>query len=461
MRKGNITLLLLCISVLPISLQGQSMQQALSSNRLTLDSLFAIAETESRLLQSNQTAYESAVEGVKVANSQRLPSISVSANASYTGNATLMSRGFSTSGTADVIVPGLGPQPVSLGKQTTPHWGNNFAVEVNQVLFSGGAISAGIRMAELGEQMAILDKQKNRQEIRFLLTGYYLELQKLANQIEVINQNIVLTNHLISDTGKRVEHGIVLQNELTRFELQLQQLTLSRQQVEDAMSIIRYQITQTLHLPDDTQFATLDAAILAEHAQLNSHGEWLTKAMQNHVGLQQTSIASQLAEQQLKKINAASLPQVGVQFADILGGPYTQDLIPTNANTNVWYIGIGVKYNLSSLYHNNHAKRKAELDVQKAKEDIAIAQEGISKGVQAAYIAYKTSFTEVQTQQKSVQLANENYTLIEHRYSNQLCILTDVIDASSAKLSAEMALVNARISLLYNYYKLKYITNTL
>lgn len=37
----------------------------------------------------------------------------------------------------------------------------------------------------------------------------------------------------------------------------------------------------------------------------------------------------------------------------------------------------------------------------------------------------------------------------------------DMVDASNMKLSAEMALVNARISMLYNFYTLKYVTNTL
>jgi outer membrane protein TolC len=50
---------------------------------------------------------------------------------------------------------------------------------------------------------------------------------------------------------------------------------------------------------------------------------------------------------------------------------------------------------------------------------------------------------------------------VQNRYQNQLALLTDMLDASSMKLSADMALVNARISLLYNYYKLKYISNTL
>ena len=81
--------------------------------------------------------------------------------------------------------------------------------------------------------------------------------------------------------------------------------------------------------------------------------------------------------------------------------------------------------------------------------------------VQASYTNLLTSNVEVSTQEKQVELADQNYTVVKHRYDNDLALLTDMLDASNMKLSAEMALVNARINMLYNYFKLKYITNTL
>ena len=65
------------------------------------------------------------------------------------------------------------------------------------------------------------------------------------------------------------------------------------------------------------------------------------------------------------------------------------------------------------------------------------------------------------TELKQVELANQNYSVVQNRYQNDLALLTDMVDASNMKLSAEMALVNARIDLLYHFYKLKYVTNTL
>lgn len=54
------------------------------------------------------------------------------------------------------------------------------------MIYAGGAINNSITLAELDQQMTTLDWQKNRREIRFLLTGYYLDLYKLNNQLQVL-----------------------------------------------------------------------------------------------------------------------------------------------------------------------------------------------------------------------------------------------------------------------------------
>lgn len=74
---------------------------------------------------------------------------------------------------------------------------------------------------------------------------------------------------------------------------------------------------------------------------------------------------------------------------------------------------------------------------------------------------FMTSFTDLRTREKSVELADENYAVISNRYENGLALLTEMLDAGSMKLSADLALENARINVVYNYYKMKYLTNTL
>ena len=445
----------LCV---PICAQENTVQT------MTLTALYDIADRQSRKVRVSEVALQAAEEGVAAAKSALLPSVDLSLQGSYTGNAFMLSRGFSGNGTTDYIVPGVGVIPVANGKQDTPHWGNSFTAQVSQVVYAGGAIRSGIRMAELGKEMAELDVEKNRQEIRFLLTGYYLDLCKLDNQIEVVRSNIALTHKEIEQMKARREQGTVLQNDITRYELQLQSLELTLTKLTDAFSIINHQLVTTLHLPEQTVIVPdknqLDSEIDAL-AAITAQETWQKTAADNNLGIRQATVASSLAEQKVKQAKAESLPSVAVVAENRLFGPYTQDLIPKDCNVNVWFVGIGIKYSLGSLWKNQHNIRKARIEHLQSQEALSLAHEEVEKGVQASYTNLSTSYTEVKTQQKQVELANQNYSVVQNRYQNDLALLTDMVDAANMKLSAEMALVNARIGMLYNFYQLKYITNTL
>ena len=435
-----------------------------AQQRMSLKSFYDLADQQSQLIKVSEAALKASEEGVASAKSALLPSVELSVQGSYTGNAFLMSRGFSTSGTTEYIVPGLGPQQVQNGKQPTPHWGNSFTARATQVIYAGGAIRSGIEMAKLGHQLAELDVEKNRQEVRFLITGYYLDLCKLRNQSEVIARNIELTEKVIEQMKARREQGTVLKNDITRYELQLQSLQLSKTQTDDAQKIIRHQLSTTIHLPEGENFE-VDTQSLEEEGMalkaLASEELWQRTAAENNIGIRQASLATEVSEQKVRNARAASRPSVAVVAENNLTGPYTYDLIPKNANVNVWFVGIGVKYSLSSLWKNKHTIRKARHENTQARESVQLAREGIENGVQAGYTNLLTSAVEVSTQEKQVELADQNYEVVKNRYDNDLALLTDMLDASNMKLSADMALVNARINMLYNYFKLKYITNTL
>ena len=452
-QKTKVVLFLLSLSTFFNPLKAQSLQQ-----------LYDLADHYNQQIVVSQTGLRAASEAVMAAKNAMLPNVELSASGSYIGDATLMSRGFSTNGTTDVIIAGIGPQKVRNGRQETPHWGNSFTAQVSQVIYAGGAIRAGIRITELGEQMATLDVEKNRQEVRFLITGYYLDLYKLQNQQMVIDRNIQLTEKVIKDMEARCQQGMVLKNDITRYELQLMTLQLTKEKLKDAQSIINHQLCTTLHMADKKVIVVDTTKLNQEIASLktiaNEHN-WQQTASENKIGIRQANVAIQLAEQKIKTTNAASLPSLALIAEDNLFGPYTNDLIPVNANVNAWFVGIGLKYDLGSLWKNKHNINHARIHHQQSQEQLVLACENVEKSIQAGYVNFLTSFKEVETQRKQVELATQNYDVVQNRYQNQLALLTDMLDASSMKLSADMALVNAQISLLYNYYKLKYISNIL
>ena len=130
---------------------------------------------------------------------------------------------------------------------------------------------------------------------------------------------------------------------------------------------------------------------------------------------------------------------------------------PINKNLNVWYVGVGVKYSLSSLFKSNKRVKQAAVETRQARENHAVQMEQLNNQVQAAYVQYQQTYVELETQRKSVELAHQNYDVINSRYLNQMALVTDMVDASNLRLNAELQEVDARINIVYAYYKMKYV----
>ena len=411
--------------------------------RMTMEQLFATAEAHNASVQAAQTAVEEAALGVEAARAAWRPDVEATAAVSYMGNVKIWDRPLKNKFTA-----------------ATPHFGNNFALMARQTVYSGGAITSGIRLAKLGREMAEAEAEENRQRVRFLLAGHYLQLHNLRNQQEVFDQNIALAQTLISQTRRRAEQGIALSNDITRHELQVEQLRLGRARVKDAQRIIGHQLATALGVDSAVSILPQDDFTTALCPQ-DGEGAWQQTADAHHTGLLKAALGTRMAEQKVLLERSERLPKVALVAEDHFDGPVTFEIPTLDKNINYWYVGVGVSYNFGSLWKNNKRLRQARTALTRSRQEQRVAAEGVENAIQAAYTDYLTAFTELRTQEKSVELAAQNYRIIQNRYENGLALVTDMTDAANVKLNAELALVSARINVIYNYYQLKYLSNTL
>lgn len=431
----------LLVTVFAVSLSATALSQTVQ--RLTIGEMFGLLDKANSSIRASQTGVEAAREGVSAARSQRLPDISTRLSASFIGNVLLMDRNFSN-------VHGL----------HAPHFGNQFAVDVQQTVYAGGAVDAGVRLSQLGLDKAGTATDLTRQQQRFMVLGQYLDLEKLANRERVLQSNIDLTERLIADIDERHKQGVALKNDITRYELQLETLRLNLTKLRNQREVISHQLCNALGIDGNVSIEPADDVSAQSFAQ-DGESHWQQAATLNSPQLRMASIDEQLSEQRLKLARSDMRPKVAVVASNNFEGPITFELPPVNKNLNVWYVGVGVSYQLSSLFKSNKRLRQARLEMQEASERKTVTREQLDNQMQAAWVAYRQSYVELKTQQKNVELAQENYQVVNDRYLNQLALVTDMIDASNMRLDAELSEADARINIAYAYYKMKYIAGEL
>lgn len=406
-------------------------QQAYS---LTLDELFRLGTENSLRLQATRMQEVIAADKEKTAQTSRLPDISIGATTGYIGRPTVFRQGLS--------------QPVH---PDMPDWSHNYNVEVTQPIYRGGKIHYTIKRSSLEKQIAALNSTNDKAEIKLLLLGQYMDLFSLYKQKEVFARNVEESARRLEDIRRLKKEGIVTRNDELRSELQLTNDQLAYREANDNIAIVSQQLDVVLGL-DETLLLQPDTGLLYTAVSLESSDEYVRQAYENYPELQIARYNTRLAENDIRLSKADYLPSLSLRAANTLARPLSTTM--EDMFSNNWNIALSLSYNLSSLYQNKHKVHEARQYVNIRKNREEQLRQDIRVNVKSAWIKHHEALDRVEALLLSVRQAEENYRIVRNRYLNQLSILTDLLDASSIRLEAELQLTNARTEVIYSYYQL-------
>lgn len=429
----------LLTGLLSVALLGGGMR-SYSQSVITLEEIFKTAETNSAQLRPSFTAQTESACTTNIARAGRLPDIDLSLSISYIGDGFITKRDFS-----------------NYQKAPIPHLGNGLSLNLTQPVYTGGAVTSAIELAELKSTATRYATDFQRDNIRFRLTGFYLDIYKYTNLYRVMESNISAAKKVLEEMKARYEQGTALQNDITRYELLVSNLELQLVRINNTLDILNSNLVTTAGLPDGTVVVP-DSTILVRSLPMQGEHWWQQEAMANSPSLSLARSSVNISRKAEDIIRSERLPKIGLQAGWTIDGPILVEVPPINRNLSYWYIGIGVSYNISSLYKNNKSLAKSRAATQRATEELTATHENISLSVRADYIHYLEAYEELKTQRKSAELADRNYQTITTRYSADMALITDMLDAVNAKLDAEKQLVNAHINIIYYYYKLLFTT---
>lgn len=416
---------------------------AQSPKVITLDEIFKSAEANSSTLRSYITAEQEAHQEISVAKSAMLPDVNATLSLSYIGDGFTTKRNFSDNRKAPI-----------------PHFGSGLGINISQPVYTGGAIRAGIDVAGLKSTAARFATELQRDNIRFQLTGFYLDLYKYANLRKVVENNITLARKVLDNMKARFEQGTALKNDITRYELLLSNLQLELVRIDNTLQIINHNLVITAGL-DENITVVPDSAILQRSLPAANEQAWHREAEQNSPALKLAGNGVEISRKAESLERAAKLPKIGLQLGWTIDGPILVEVPPINRNLSYWWVGVGVSYNLSSLWKANKSVAKSKTATRRSLQELAAARDNIEMGVRADYIRYMEAYEELKTREKGVELAQRNYSTTATRYSADMALITDMLDAANARIDAEQQLVNARINIIYSYYKLLFISGTI
>ena len=418
-------------------------QDAPVYRKLTLEDVYKLAILNSYQLKITKRNLLNAKQQVEISKSDRLPALGADLSYGYLSNANSWSPSFSDHRTSLI-----------------PHHFTAFSVQASQVVFKGGEIENTIKKSALLEQVASLSDEKNVQDVKLLVSAKYLDIYRLISQQRIYENNILLTQKRLKNVLTMQKQGMVTQNDVLRTDLTISDLQLALRRTGNDIVILNKQLNVVTGLPDSILLVP-DSLLLTEDHEGKRMADYLKLAENSNQDLKISALYNRIAETNIKLLGSDRSPQVFLYARSNIQRPFTSVVPAIDVYSNVWQAGIGLHYNISSIYQARKRIRSGEIELQLSHDRETLEQQNLGVEINAAFIKYNEAKEDLLTLTKDLRSAEENYRVVEKKYFNQLALLTDMIDAANTKIESELKVTTAQINVVYTYCQLLHIAGTL
>ncbi len=426
MKKNKLGLFLLL---------GAALLSAQEKRMLTLDEAVALGIQNSKNLKIDQQKIQDALANVVDAKNGMLPTLKVSGSALALANANVDLK---------MLPPGQGG---GAPKAHSAFFGN---VSASLPLFAGGRVQYGIQSAKFLVEAAKLSTQNDQMAMAYTVSQAYNNLFKAHQAIKVLEENLMASKKRDESFQKLENNGIVAKSDRLKANLQTSDVELQLLDAQNSASIANINMDLMLGLPETTMIET-DPNYITALADPDSKTitYYMEQATSNRRDLQAFDYQKKAAALGTKAAKAENWPSIA-----LTGGYIAADVPNILTVTNAANIGIGVQYNVDNLWKKNSSLLKA----QSKERQIELGQEllydqiklEVNRDFQNSQFAQKR----IGVYEKAAAQANENYRVVNNKYNNGLATITELLDADTAQISANVNVINAKADAMLAYRKL-------
>ena len=402
---------------------------------ITLDEAIKLGLDNSKVLKLSKSKIDQAVSQYNQAKDQVLP----------TGSASF------TYDRAQIPANKLnfGTQSLSLPTSANAYLG---IVSLNETILGAHKLKYAKQSTDLLTQVARLDADNDKDQITYDIIDAYYNLYKVLQSKKVVEQNLNSIDQQIKQSQRFFDQGLVTKNDVLRFQLQRSNIELNGIDLETNRKIINYNINILLGLNENTQLGI--AEITNADKPLAPLAAYIDTAMSTRIEVRQLDLRTRVSEVNIKDIEANSVPTLGASFAGYYVDAAANPLPKSGNYITPITIGLGLKWNFSSLWTNKNKVSEARIQREETIINKNIELDNVKKEVNQNYQNYTMALDKIKLLQTSIEQAGENNKILESKYKSNIASATDRADAETLLYQAQINLELAKADAGLAYYTL-------
>lgn len=263
-----------------------------------------------------------------------------------------------------------------------------------------------------------------------------------------MKESLAQSQQRVKEFSDLEKNGLLARNDLLKAQLQASNKELSLVDAQNNFQLATVNMDLLLGLPESTQLQ-LDSALVEQPAQIQPLDTYVQSALTSRKEISSLDLKKKSAETNVKSSKADLYPSLNVT------GGYVAANIPNLLSvTNAVNLGVGVSYNIGSLWKNKAKVQQNEARVKQLVANEALLNDQVRLEINKDYLDVLSNQKKIEVYQKAIEQAEENYRITKNKYDNSLATTTDLLDADVAQLEAKVNYVFAKADAVVKYNEL-------
>lgn len=309
-------------------------------------------------------------------------------------------------------------------------------------LFAGFKVQNSIKASQSLFEAEKFNAANTKEQLALETVKLYVALYKAQESEKLIQENIKRAEQRVTDFKAMEQNGIIARNDLLKAQLQVSNYQIALEEAKKNSNIVNFQLVTLLKLPEGTQLYP-DSTAFGKTTATS-----LSTDISERNDLQSIQSQQKAAETNVKIAKGNYYPAL-----NLMGGYIAFDLQNVVTVTNAMNFGVGLSYDVTSIFKNGKEVKAAKSKAKEAEQSLEIMTDQAKIQMQQANENYVLAQKQNKVYQEAVAQASENFRIVKDKYDNGLSDTNDLLDADVQQLQSKINEAYSKADIVQKYYE--------
>lgn len=321
----------------------------------------------------------------------------------------------------------------------SPDHRTDLTINMNKVLYAGGRLKAGVRIARQGVEVAQAEVAKARQEVALRGAEAYLGLLKAQELRTVAEQAVAQAQEHLRLAQVNLEAGTVARYDVLRAEVEVANAQEQLVAAQNGVELAKAALNTAMGRPPDTPLEIVP--LEPEIAPAPAFEESRERAFAQRPELAALARNIAIARESITVAQAGTRPTLALQ------GTYHKQPSTAFSEDYNWNVSVAVSMPIWDGGQARAGAQEARESVRQLQQTYELTRQAIELEVKQALLDIEAARQRIETTATAVTQAEESLRVARVRYEAGVSTHVELTDAELALTLARTNRVNA----LYDY----------